>query len=235
MCKEGRNKANKSIVESKKDPRIDINQMRGMLLSLGLCVSLLLVIVAFEWRSYDTSLRGLGNLEDIFEEQIDVPLTIQPPPPPPPKIIPKFIEIPDEEEIEEEEIELDVEITEDLVIEEIEYEAPVEEETDEIFSVVEEMASPIGGTKALYEYVYNNIDYPRQAKRMGIEGKVYVSFVVERDGSITNVSVVKGIGGGCDDSALRVMKACPIRWKPGKQRGKPVRTRHSLPIFFKLQ
>ncbi len=222
-------------MEAKKNPRVDIHANSGFFLSIGYLISLSLVVLAFEWRSYDPGVGNLGEVSDDFEEQLDIPLTVQPPPPPPPELPPQFIEVPDEEVIEEEDIELDVEITEELVVEEIIYEEPEEEETDEIFLFVEDRPEPDGGYKALYGYINSSIRYPRQATKLGIEGKVYVSFVVERNGSISDVKVIKGIGGGCDAEALRVLANCPIKWKPGKQRGKPVRTHFSINIRFSLQ
>ena len=222
-------------MEQKKNPNVDIHRQSGLFLSIGFCLSLFLVIIGIEWRTYDAGIGDLGALDDSFEEQIEIPLTVQPPPPPPPKIPPQFIEVPDEEVIEEEDIELDVEITEDLAIEEIVYEEPEEEETDEIFVFVEDRPEPIGGYEALYGYINKNIQYPRQATRMGIEGKVYVSFVVERNGTVSDVKIIKGIGGGCDKEAVRVLAGCPIKWTPGKQRGKPVRTHFSINIRFTLQ
>jgi len=86
---------------------------------------------------------------------------------------------------------------------------------------------------AFYEYVSKNLKYPSQARRMGVEGKVFVQFVVDKDGSISQVQSIKGIGAGCDEEAVRVLQNAP-KWKPGKQRGRPVRVRMVLPITFKL-
>ena len=149
--------------------------------------------------------------------------------------VPEIIEVPDEEEIEEEiEVELDVEVTEETVVEEIVFEeAPEEENVDEIFTIVEESATFPGGITAFYQYLKKELDYPRQAQRMGIEGRVFVQFVVERDGSLTDIHVVKGIGAGCDEEAVRVLKNSP-KWKPGKQRGKPVRQKMIQNILFKF-
>jgi protein TonB len=220
----------------KKKPEADINRKSGMFLNLGLVISLGLVIMAFEWRFYEEGdLVDLGTVDDNFEDIIDIPPTQQPPPPPPVIQQPEIIEVPDEEEIEEEiEIDLDIEVTEDEVIEEIVFEeAPEEEEVDEIFTIVEETAEPPGGMAAFYKYVAKNMNYPNQAKRMGIEGRVFVQFVVDKDGSITDVQAVKGIGAGCDEEAVRVV-AGASKWKPGKQRGRPVKQRIILPITFKL-
>ncbi len=215
-----------------KNPKADIHKKRLFFMSIGLALSLTVVIVAFEWKQYDDSLVNLGELTDNFEDELEVPPTEQPPPPPPPPIIPpEIIEVPDEEEIEEEIVEIDLEFDESEVLEEIVVE---EEEVDEIFLVVEEQPSPIGGMPAFYGCVKNNLRYPVQATRMGIEGKVYVDFIVEKDGTLTNVGILKGVGGGCDEEAARVVRECPVKWKPGKQRGKPVRVRFRLPITFRL-
>jgi protein TonB len=177
----------------------------------------------------------LGQVSDEFEDVMEIPPTEQPPPPPPKVQQPEIIEVPDEEEIEEEiEVDLDVEITEETVVEEIVFEEPVEEEVaEEIFTIVEDQPEPKGGMAAFYEYVGKNLKYPAQARGMGIEGKVFVEFVVDKDGSITNVKAIKGIGAGCDEEAIRVIADAP-KWSPGKQRGRPVKVRMILPITFKL-
>lgn len=223
-------------MEEKKTPEADLNKRTGLHLSIGLVVSLAIVTLAFEWKSYDdNSLVDLGKVESDFEDVMEIPPTEQPPPPPPKIVQPEIIEVPDEEEIEEEiEIDLDVEITEDTQIEEMVFEeAPEEEATDEIFMIVEDQPEPQGGMQAFYEYVSKNLKYPSQARRMGIEGKVFVQFVVNTDGSLTDVQAIKGIGAGCDEEAVRVIKSAP-KWKPGKQRGRAVRVRMVLPITFKL-
>lgn len=223
-------------MKPKKSPKVDLNQKTSLHLAIGLVVSLALITLAFEWRDYDDSgLVDLGQVDDTFEDVMEVPPTEQPPPPPPKIQQPEIVEVPDEEEIEEEiEIDLDVEITEDTEIEEMVFEeAPEEEETDQIFMVVEDQPAPQGGMSAFYQYVQKNLKYPSQARRMGIEGKVFVQFVVNVDGTLTDVQAIKGIGAGCDDEAVRVVKGSP-KWEPGKQRGKPVRVRMVLPITFKL-
>jgi len=223
-------------MELKKNPKYDLTKQSGMLLNLGLTVSLLITIVAFEWRTYDDSgLVDLGQVEDDFEDIMDIPPTEQPPPPPPKVQLPEIIEVPDEEEIEEEiEVELDVEVTEETVVEDIVFEeAPEEEVVDEIFDIVEDQPEFPGGIAAFYKYVGKNMNYPKQARRMGIEGKVYVQFIVDKDGQVTNVRAVKGIGAGCDEEAERVLRSSP-KFKPGKQRGRPVKVRMMMPIIFKL-
>lgn len=223
-------------MELKKKPEVDLQRKSGLFLSIGLVLSLAIITMAFEWKSYDDrNLMDLGNVNDEFEDVMEIPPTEQPPPPPPKVQQPEIIEVPDEEEIEDEiEIDLDVEITEETQIEEMVFEeAPEEEVADEIFTVVEDQPTPKGGMQAFYEYVSKNMKYPAQARRMGVEGRVFVQFVVDKDGTITDVKAVKGIGAGCDEEAVRVLQNAP-KWNPGKQRGRSVRVRMVLPITFQL-
>ena len=128
-------------MEVKKNLNADLEKKSSLFLNIGLCVSLLLVITAFEWKFYDRGAgMDLGSIDDNFEDLMEIPQTEQPPPPPPVIQQPEIIEVPDEEEIEDEiEIIIDVEITEETIIEEIVFEeAPEEEEIDEIFTIVED-------------------------------------------------------------------------------------------------
>ncbi len=224
------------MVEKKKNPKADLQRTTGLFFNVGLVVSLLIVIFAFEKKVYDDGSEvNLQAQTEQFEDLMDIPQTQQPPPPPPKKIQPEIIEVPDEEEIEEEiEIDLDVEMTEETVIEEVVFEeAPEEEVVEEIFTIVEDQPTPNGGMAAFYQYVSKKLKYPAQARRMGIEGKVFVQFVVDKDGTLTEVQAVKGIGAGCDEEAVRVIEGAP-KWNPGKQRGRAVKVRMILPITFKL-
>lgn len=222
-------------MEAKKTDKADLTKKSTFFFSIGLFASMALVVYVFELKQYDESLVDLKDKStDVFEEVLEVPPTDQPPPPPPQIQTPQIVEVPDEEEIEEEiQINLDVEVTEETKVEEvIVVEAP-KEEVDEIFTIVEESAAPKGGMAAFYKYVGDKMKYPAQARRMGIEGRVFVEFVINKDGSISDVRAVKGIGAGCDEEAVRVVQSAP-QWTPGKQRGKPVKQRMVLPITFKL-
>lgn len=228
-------------MEQKKNPKADVYRLGSPLFFVGLIFSLLLVISAFEWKFYDDlEVVSLGTLESEETEILDIPITEMPPPPPPVLQQPEIIEVPDEEEIEQEvEMDLDVEVKEEkAVVKPIKIDAPppppqVEEQEDEIFLVVEESAQPQGGFPEFYKYVGKNIQYPKQARRMGVEGKVIVQFVVGKDGALTDIKVLKGIGSGCDEEAIRVIKESP-KWSPGKQRGRAVKQKMTVPIAFKL-
>ena len=222
---------------TKKFYSVDVNKYSGLFANIGIAISLAIVLAAFEYPDFEEQeLVDLGTLAAEVEEMMEIPPTEQLPPPPPKIETPQIVEVPDEEEIEEEiEIDLDMEADEETVIEEIIVEEePVEEEkVDEIFEIVEESAEPEGGYAEFYKYVKKKIKYPNQAKRMGVEGKVYVQFVVNTDGTIIDVKAIRGIGAGCDEEAVRILQGSP-KWKPGKQRGRAVKQRIVLPINFKL-
>jgi protein TonB len=206
--------------------------------SLSLCLSLLIVIWAFELRlPEDSSTVDLSGSSNRFDDLVEIPQTEQIQKPPVKAQVPNIIEVNDEEIIEEIEVDLDIEMTEQTRIEEVivetEAEDMPEETVDEIFTIVEQQPAPVGGLNAFYNYVSQNLKYPPKASRMGIEGRVFVEFIVEKDGSLTDIKVVKGIGGGCDEEAIRVLSGAP-NWLPGKQRGNPVRVRMVMPIMFKL-
>ena len=223
-------------IKSAKDKR---NKSFSLLISsISLCISLLVVIWAFELKfSEKGSVITLENEESKFEALVEIPQTQQVVKPPVQIQAPKIIEVKDEEIIEEIEINLDIEMTEETRIAEVEVfeaeEVLPEEKVDEIFTIVEVQPSPVGGMRAFYQYVGNNLKYPKRASRMGVEGRVFVEFIVEKDGSLTDVKIAKGIGAGCDEEALRVLNSAP-NWNPGKQRGNPVRVRMVMPIMFKL-
>ncbi len=223
-------------MESKKSEKSDLTKRSGLFVSMGLLVTMALVVMAFEWKSYEDKINLMeGKSTNVVEEMLEVPPTEQPPPPAPVIQQPQIVEVPDEEEIKEDlNIKFDVEVTEDTKVEAVTVVAEEpKEEVDEIFSVVEETATPKGGMPAFYKYVGEKMKYPAQARRMGVEGKVFVQFVIGKDGSISDVKIIKGIGAGCDEEAARVMQSAPA-WNPGKQRGKPVKQRYTLPIQFKL-
>jgi protein TonB len=225
-------------MEAKKSSKADLTRTVGMFTNLGLAIAVGVTLAAFEYKSFDDSnLKEVSVVKDNFEELLDVPITEQPPPPPPPPPMeqPVIQEIPDEVEIEEKiDVNFDVDVKETTVIKEVVIaEAPVEEKADEIFDVVETQPNPPGGMAGWNQYLAKNLKYPTQARRMGIEGTVIVVFVINVDGSIQDVEVLRGIGGGCDEEAVKVVSEAP-KWEPGKQRGRAVRTRMRLPIRFKL-
>jgi protein TonB len=225
-------------MEPKKNPKKDLNRQRTLFLQIGLVIALTIVFLAFEWRTYDTneSLLNAGGPIQIDEEMIQITQQEQPPEPPKAPEVTTILEIVDDDVVVEDEINIDVEARADQAVQSyvpVMTEEVQEPMAEEIFTFVEEYPEFPGGDKALKEYIVNNIRYPEVARQSGISGIVYVQFVVEKDGSISDVKVLRGIGGGCDEEAMRVVKSMP-KWKPGKQRGQPVRVYFTLPIEFKL-
>jgi len=108
------------------------------------------------------------------------------------------------------------------------------QETDSLYNMIDKPPQYPGGEEARMKYIQDNLNYPKKARESGIEGTVYLTFVVEPDGRITNIEILRGIGGGCDKAAMHVVKNMP-RWQPGVQRGKAVRTTFNMPIRFKLE
>ncbi|MBN8576384.1 MAG: energy transducer TonB [Cytophagales bacterium] len=225
-------------LELKKSPRASLSDKRGLFFSVGLAVSLLLALSAFEWKQFEKPILEISSVTtNSFEEIVEVPATEIPPPP---EVIvqqPRLVAVPDEQEIKQElKFTFDMEVTEETRVQQVEaIEQPKveDEKADEIFTVVEVSAEPKGGRAAFYKYVGENIQYPAQARRMGIQGRVFVEFVVNKDGALTDVVVVKGIGAGCDEEALRIVKNAPA-WNPGRQRGRAVKQRMVIPITFML-
>ena len=226
-------------MEEKKSPKANLENKKLLFTQIGLIISLLLAWMVFEFKSYDkreidpSLLRAVENVE---EELVEI--TKQEEQKPQPVEMPKQttqLEIV-QDDVEVEDIEINAEVDQTEVIEE--YVAPEVEEEEvveqEIFQIVEEMPTFPGGEVKLMEHIAKNIKYPQIARESGIQGRVFIGFVVEPDGSISNVKLLRGIGGGCDEEAMRVIKGLP-KWKPGKQRGKAVRVSYQIPVNFKLQ
>ena len=217
-------------MEPKKNPEISLEKKKGLFFQIGLVVTLVIVLGAFEWKSYEKVDYNLGqlNLDDLEEEIIPITrqeITPPPPPPPPPEVIvivEDIVEIVDEAKIETTESDEMVAVIE------------IEEESDEeFFMVVENMPEFPGGDAGLMKYIQKNVKYPPIAKEYNITGKVYVSFIVDKSGSVTDVKIVRGVDKSLDAEALRVVKSLP-KYKPGKQRGKAVRVMFTIPINFTL-
>ena len=214
-----------------KKPKADLRRQYPLYIELGLAVGLILLIVAFRASfNPDTDLNVAVQGPEIVEmEQIEQTKQIPKPPPPPRPPVP--IEVPNDELLEDEELDIDAEIDFDEPVDLPPPPPPKEEEEPEpeIFMVVEDMPELIGGIGALQQ----KIKYPEIAKKAGVEGTVFIQFVVDENGNVVDPVVVKGIGAGCDEEALRVVRTA--KFKPGRQRGKPVKVKFSLPIRYKLK
>ena len=228
-------------MEAKKTPKADLEKRRGLYLEIGLVVILALALVAFNIKSYDKEVKEVSTRTADVEIDADIIQTSEDTPPPPPPEEPEVVATElnvvenDAEDIHEVGI-INAEAKADEALEftRVEVKEEVEEAEEEVFLVVEEDPEFPGGLDALSKFIADNIKYPQLAKENNITGKVFVSFVVEKDGRVGQVKILRDIGGGCGNEAVRVVKMMP-RWKPGKQRGKAVRTQFNLPVNFDLQ
>lgn len=228
-------------MELKKNPKADLEKRRGLYLEIGLVVALVAALVAFNVKSYDREVKDVVDRDAVLEEEeIIIQTDVQEPPPPPP---PQQIEVSTVMEVVDDtkeitnELQVNAEVTDDTKNIEITPVVVEEEEEvveEQIFTVVENDPEFPGGMEALYKYLAQNIKYPQLARDNNITGRVYVTFVVEKDGSIANPKVLRDIGGGCGQEAIRVVKSMP-KWTPGKQRGKAVRVQFNLPVNFSLK
>lgn len=225
-------------MESKKNPKVDLEKKRSLFVQLGFILALSIVLFAFELKQYEREslLINRPKGETVIQEDIIQTEQQKQETPPPPKQMTTVLEIVEDDEEILEDIEIDIEADEETIVEEFEFTEETEEdvEEEEIFMFVEEMAEFTGGESALYQFLAENMVYPEQARDAGIEGIVYIKFVVEKDGSITKVSIERDIGGGCGEEAQRVVKMMP-KWKPAKQRNRRVRSWFMLPVEFTLQ
>ena len=238
-------------MEIKKSKKADLEGQKGTSLLLGYIVALGLMFAAFEWTTHEYK-----ETDTVYSVQTNVPDLEEIPPitqpiftaaPPPPANVPQIVEIidivDDKTEIKEEKIESQEdthEATPGPVA--VAHTGPVSvgpavenpgSNEDEIFPVAEQMPTFPGGDEALFKYLSENIKYPPLAIEQGIQGKVIVQFVVNKDGSIVDPKVVRSLDPSCDKEALRVIKNMP-KWNPGRNMGRPVRVKFTAPVSFRL-
>lgn len=228
-------------MEIKKSPKADLEGKKTTGLLIGLVLILAAMFVAFEWTKRDVVITAYSGIVDVpFEEEM-VPITEQeepkqaPPPPEAPKVEEVLQIAENDADVEESTIQSNEDKGEAV---EIKYvpEVVEEEEVEEqqIFQVVEEMPEFPGGMAECLKFLAKNIKYPTIAQENGVQGRVIVQFVVNQDGSIVDPVVVRSVDPYLDKEALRVIQMMP-KWKPGKQRGKAVRVKYTVPVTFKLQ
>lgn len=231
-------------MQVKKNKKADLNEYRILFFEIGAIVALAVCLVAFEWTSEEISTGGLGDLtidEFIEEEMENTTQEEQPenepepePEPEPEQIIEELVVV--EDDVEVADINLNSEADEKTKTStQIVQSFEVEEEEVEVieFAVVEEKPEFPGGQVALLKYLAENTKYPPIAKENGVSGRVYVQFVIDQTGAVTQAKVARGVDPYLDAEAVRVVKSIP-KWKPGKQRGKAVQVSYIVPISFKL-
>jgi len=223
-------------MEARKSKKADLENKRSLFFQIGLIVTLIAVFMAFEYKSYEKLTPDNWNtyVDNTVEEKI--PITVQPkkvlPLPPPPR---SHIEIVDDTQDTPDDVVVDVNVTDDT--QNADPIPPMQDEPQIIdntpIAIPQFMPEFPGGLSQLYAFMGKNIKYPQLAKETNIQGTVFVNFIVEKDGSISNVTILRSIGGGCDEEAIRVVQAMP-KWKPGMQMGEPVRVSYNLPVKFTL-
>ncbi len=215
------------MIERKK-PNADLRRFYGVLYQLGLIIALVIFIAAvrFEFRSAPPEEIVLNEQEIVEMEEIIQTRQMETPPPPPRPPVP--VEVPNDEIIEDIDINIDADLALDGPLNLPPPPPPAEDEED-FFTVVENMPELIGGLAGLQ----SSITYPEMARKAGIEGRVFLQFIVNERGEVENPRVIRGIGGGCDEEALKAIQKA--KFKPGLQRGRPVRVQYNLPVVFKLQ
>ena len=226
-------------MEIKKSKRADIGNEKGTSLMIGLVISLSIMFVALEWTQKDEVDDEVAYTTVSFvpDEMIPITLPEKKTVPPPPAAVTKadIIEIVDDDADVDDDIMASIEDNQEW-FDPQEYDYVVvepEPEPDEVFMVVEDQPEFPGGTAALLEYLRKNIKYPAICRENNIQGKVIVTFVVNKDGSIVDIEVAKSVNPSLDKEAIRVISQMP-KWKPGSQRGKPVRVKYSVPVNFRL-
>lgn len=226
-------------MKTKKSEKADLENKKGYFFLFGLMISLGVVLLAFEWRQPPPKPMDLGTANFVEPDVLYIPPTSNHEKPLPPKIVvPQIFTLVDNNS--ETEMDIDVFNTDpdetiidldQLVFKPNESQNNKEEE---IFVFVEQMPEFPGGDLALRKYLANAVKYPVIAQENGIQGKVYVSFVIDELGNIASVDLLRGVDSALDNEALRVVQTLP-KWKPGKQGGKLVKVRYSVPIHFELQ
>lgn len=234
-------------MEPKKSPKADLTKNSKFYFAIGLCLVLLVSWRLVEWKSYEKSAIDIGVLDITDDDDEEVPLTeqLKTPPPPPPPPAPQIIQVvEDEEEVEETVIKSTETDQEEEIIEEVEV---MEEEVDVDvpFAIIEDVPLFPGCENVkkserrncfqekIQRHISKNFRYPEIAQEMGIQGRVYVQFVIAKDGSITSIRT-RGPDKNLEKEAARIIGKLPTM-TPGKQRGRAVRVPFSIPINFRLQ
>ena len=234
-------------MQIKKNPKADLTKNSNLYFAIGLAIILFISWRAIEWKTYDKSGYGYEALNIDDDDDEEVPITEQiktPPPPPPPPPAPEIIEVvEDEEEIEETIIE-STETDQEEIVEIVEVEEEFED-VDVPFAVIEDVPIFPGCERVakskrrdcfqeqINKHIRKNFRYPEIAQEMGIQGRVYINFVIDKDGSITSIRM-RGPDKNLEKEAQRIIAKLP-RMTPGKQRGRAVRVPFSIPITFRLQ
>ncbi|QGY44829.1 TonB family protein [Maribellus comscasis] len=227
-------------MKSKKSDKANLENKKGMLFLISLVISLSVVLFAFEWKTKPKpviipNIPASSAIEEIYRP----PVTKEKTELPKPKIEIQMVDIIGNDKKITEPFQFSTSEMEDPFLDFTQYlgtfpENGKEEEEATVFLNPEQMPEFPGGEPALRKYLAGSVRYPVIAQENGIQGKVYVSFIINEEGGIENVALIRGIDPSLDEEALRVVRSLPI-WKPGKQGGRAVKVRYTVPIVFELR
>lgn len=230
-------------MEIKKSPKANLEKKKGFFTEIGFIITLVIVLAAFEWKSYDKA-ETTFKMESAVEIEVEnIPITTEAPPPPPeqPKIpiLSDQIDIVDDDIVVDDDLFISLEDTKDMGVEITDYVAEVyEEEIEEApipYALVEEKPSFMGGDANKFsQWVGQHLEYPEIAKENGVQGRVTLQFTVNPDGTVSNIKVLRGIDSSLDKEAMRVVASSP-KWTPGKQRDRAVKVIYNFPVIFQLR
>ncbi len=229
-------------MEVKKNPKADLENKKTLFLQIGLVIALVLCLLAFNWTTGQRDDSIFDNMTEQAIEEEQIPVTEEIPPeqaPPPDVTVTDLFEIVQDDVVLTTDVSFDDdETTEDKVVEiyaPVSLQAEEEATEEEVFVIVEDMPKFKGGDiNKFREWVQKRVRYPEIAAENSIQGRVYVTFVVETSGLVSNVSVTRSVDALLDNAAKEAVEASP-KWEPGMQRGRPVRVRYSIPIIFQLE
>ena len=230
-------------MEEKKSKKANLENKKLLFIEVGLCFSLFVTLAAFQWGTRDANVSVLEEETQMIEEEEIIPITQEPPPPPPetPKIpvLSDQIDIIDDDIKVDDDLFMNLEDDANLGVEIGDYIEEVQEEVIEEeaipFQLVETRPSFNGGdANEFSKWVNSRLEYPEIAKENGVQGRVTLQFTVEKDGSVTNVKVVRGVDPSLDKEAVKVVSSSP-KWTPGKQRDRAVRVTYTFPVIFQLR
>jgi protein TonB len=229
-------------MEAKKSPKADLENKKSLFLQIGLVIALILCLLAFNWTSGQKNNSIFEGMTEQAIEEEQIPVTEEAPPeqaPPPEVTVSDLFEIVQNDVVLTSEVAFDDdETTEDKVVEiyaPVGLQAEEEATEEEVFVIVEDMPRFKGGDiNKFREWVQKRVRYPEIASENGIQGRVYITFVVETSGLVSSVTVTRSVDALLDEAAKEAVEASP-KWEPGMQRGRPVRVRYSIPIIFQIE
>lgn len=221
-------------METRKNPEKDLKKSSGLFFQIGLLAALLLIVSAFEWETPENGPEVVLPRSSEDAGFIDPKITVQKPPErPKPRQIVTVVSPAKDEDIDVDLSKYQLDNVSIEIEDPVDLPAPPDKKADVVKDYVDEMPTPKGGLKSFYSFIGQHVEYTRQARNINLEGTVFVSFIVDENGHLYDIKVVKGVGAGLDEQALEAVKKSPD-WNPGRQAGRRVKVRMMIPVKFRL-